>query len=209
MAVLVLPFPARRPWAWLRTHFAVALDTAAAGDVDPTVLARARQGDHRAFAQIVDRYDRQLRALAYRLLGDRDRMDDALQEAYVKAFRALPGFKGDSALGTWLHRIAYNACMDEIRRDRRVLPLVDDADDGRETASPLPGPAELVAERQELADALAGLPVDQRAAVLLVDAYGFDYDEAAEILSVRRGTIASRLNRARTALRAALAPGAA
>jgi len=149
VAVLVLPFPARRPWAWLRTHFAVALDTAAAGDVDPTVLARARQGDHRAFAQIVDRYDRQLRALAYRLLGDRDRMDDALQEAYVKAFRALPGFKGDSALGTWLHRIAYNACMDELRRDRRVLPLVDDADDGRETASPLPGPAELVAERQD------------------------------------------------------------
>jgi RNA polymerase sigma-70 factor (ECF subfamily) len=68
-------------------------------EIDPAVLARARRGDQRAFALLVRHYDDGLRALAYRLLGDRDRMDDALQEAYVRAFRALPSLRGDAAGG--------------------------------------------------------------------------------------------------------------
>ena len=105
-----------------------------AGDVDRLVLARARRGDHRAFAQIVDHYDHRLRGLAFRLLGDRDRMDDVLQEAYVKAFRSLPKFKGDSGLGTWLYRIVYNACVDDLRSRKATTPL----DDQQETADPRP-----------------------------------------------------------------------
>jgi len=206
MAVVNLPRPLPgwlpRLLAWLQVALAARVP-AAGEDLDPAVLERARVGDHRAFAAIVDRYDRQLRALAYRLLGDRDRMDDVLQEAYVKAFRALPGFRGDAALSTWLHRIVYNACLDDLRRRRHVIPVAGD-EQAQEAAWSRPGPAEVVAERQELADALATLPVDQRAAVLLVDAYGFDYGEAAEILAVRTGTIASRLSRARSTLRAAL-----
>ena len=175
----------------------------AAGDIDHLVVARARRGDHRAFAQIVDHYDDRLRGLAFRLLGDRDRMDDVLQEAYVKAFRALPRFKGEAALGTWLYRIVYNACIDDLR-GRKVVVSLDDGGDGPERADPRLGPADLAVERGDLAAALDTLPPDQRAAVLLVDAYGLDYDEAADVLGVATGTIGSRLSRARTALRALL-----
>jgi RNA polymerase sigma-70 factor, ECF subfamily len=141
-----------------------------------------------------------LRALAFRLLGDREAMDDVLQEAYAKAFRALPRFRGEAATGTWLYRIVYNVCLDELRRDRRVteLPL--------ETAAPAsaPDPGESAARREALVAALAALAPDQRAAVLLVDAEGLDYPAAARVLGVRVGTLASRLSRARGSLRRAL-----
>jgi RNA polymerase sigma-70 factor (ECF subfamily) len=170
--------------------------------VTPSVLERARRGDRDAFSALVRHYDPQLRALAYRLLGDRDRMDDALQEAYVNAFRALPRFRGQSDLGTWLYRIVYNACVDELERARRVvrLPLEDAGD----PVDPQPGPDETVARRRDLAAALAALPHEDRAAVLLVDAYGLGYRAAAEALDVPEGTVASRLNRARGSLRRAL-----
>jgi RNA polymerase sigma-70 factor (ECF subfamily) len=170
-------------------------------EVDADVVDRARRGDHGAFTQIVDHYDDRLRGLAFRLLGDRTLMDDVLQDAYVRAFVSLPKFKGDAGLGTWLFRITYNACIDELRRSRRAVPLDQDATSSER------GPGELAVERQDLAAALRSLPTDQRAAVLLVDAYGFDYAEAAKVLGVREGTIGSRLSRARAALRRVLERG--
>ncbi|MEA2686582.1 MAG: polymerase sigma-70 factor, subfamily, partial [Actinomycetota bacterium] len=133
---------------------------------------------------------------------DRDRMDDVLQEAYVKAFRSMPKFKGDAALGTWLYRIVYNACIDDLRSRKATTSL----DDQIETADPRPDPADVAVGRHDLAAALDTLPADQKAAVLLVDAYGLDYKEAADALGVAAGTIGSRLNRARAALRTALGP---
>jgi len=85
-------------------------------EVDDVTLERARHGDPDAFAAILDHYDHRLRALAFRILRDRGAMDDALQEAAIKAFRALPGFRGDSALGTWLYRITYTTCVNQLRR---------------------------------------------------------------------------------------------
>jgi RNA polymerase sigma-70 factor (ECF subfamily) len=170
------------------------------GEIDELVVARARRGDHEAFAGVVDHYDHRLRALAFRLLGDRDRMDDVLQEVYVNAFRSLPRFKGDAALGTWLYRITYNACIDDLRR----RPAMEAADYDDTLADSASGPAEIAVGRVDLAAALDRLPPDQRTAVLLVDAYGLDYAHAAEVLGVRAGTIGSRLSRARAVLRAAL-----
>jgi RNA polymerase sigma-70 factor, ECF subfamily len=171
-------------------------------EIGAALLDRARRGDQEAFAAVIRHYDPGLRTLAYRLLGDRDGMDDALQEAYVKAFRALPRFRGDSKLGTWLYRIAYNACLDELKRSHRVvqLPLEEIAG----PAGSWPDPGEAVAQRHDLAQALAALPPDERAAVLLVDAQGFDYKDAASVLGVPAGTVASRLRRARAALRRAV-----
>jgi RNA polymerase sigma-70 factor, ECF subfamily len=173
-------------------------------DVTPAVLDRARQGDNEAFTAVVQAYDRRLRGLAYRILGDRDRMDDALQEAYVRAFRALPRFRGDARLGTWLFRITYNACLDELARTGKATHLPLDELAGQASAAPEPG--EVLGIRAELELALASLTPDERAVVLLVDARGLDYSEAGGILGIPVGTVASRLNRARVALRRTLGP---
>lgn len=179
------------------------------GEVASDVLARAKAGDRRAFAEVVRHYDHRLRALAYRLLGDRAAMDDALQEAYVKAYRALPGFREDAGLGTWLYQITYRSCIDFQRRESRHRTDSTEWAPPGATADPTADPATTATSRTDLQRALAALPVDQRAAVLLVDAEGLDYDAAATVLGVAPGTIASRLSRARTALRAALAEGEA
>jgi len=191
---------------------ATARSSGPGGEVAPDVLARAKAGDRAAFTDVVRHYDHRLRALAHRLLGDRAAMDDALQEAYVKAFRALPSFREDAGLGTWLYQITYRACIDLQRRERRHT--VDLAGPRRSPAAANAGraaagadPAATAASRTDLQRALAGLPVDQRAAVLLVDAEGLDYEAAAAVLGVAAGTVASRLSRARAALRAALAEG--
>lgn len=166
------------------------------------VLHSARRGDPEAFVTLLETYDRSLRALAYRLLRDSNRMEDALQEAYLRAYRGLPSFRGKAALATWLYRIVYNACLDELGRATAAAGSLEDAS---EQADPRPGPAEVAAESRDLESALASLPSEERAAVLLVDAEGFSYEEAAEVLGIPMGTLASRLHRARRALRQALA----
>jgi RNA polymerase sigma-70 factor (ECF subfamily) len=138
---------------------------------------------------LVRDHDERLRGLAYKLLGgDRDRMDDALQDAYLRAFAAFPRFRREADPGTWLYRIVYNACIDELRRTDSPAPRPgavagDDDDDGAATVR-----------------ALAALPVDQRVTVVLVDGEGFDSAAAARILGVRTATVASRLSRARASM---------
>jgi RNA polymerase sigma-70 factor (ECF subfamily) len=155
--------------------------------------------DADAFVALLRDYDLRHRRLAFRLLGDRERMDDVLQEAYARAFRALPRFRGGATLGTWLYRIVYNACLDELRRSgaRREVPLDEWRDRG-------PDRTDRVEERLDLEAALAALPVELRAVVLLVDADELSYGEAAEVLGIPAGTVASRLSRARDALKGAL-----
>jgi RNA polymerase sigma-70 factor (ECF subfamily) len=129
-------------------------------------------------------------------------MEDALQEAYLKAFRALPQFRGESSIGTWLYRVVYNACLDELRRSRRSVDLMLHAlDEEREGAR---DPAETLPRQSAVWSALMALPLEERAAVLLVDGQGFRYADAAAVLGVPVGTVASRLNRARPAVRRAL-----
>jgi RNA polymerase sigma-70 factor (ECF subfamily) len=175
-------------------------------ELAPAVLDRARRGDAAAFATLIRHYDPSLRSLAYRLLGDRHRTDDALQETYMKAFRALPNFRGESKLGTWLYRITYNVCLDELERSART-PHVSLAEvpEPVETGPPAD---EALTSRYALAAGLEALPPDDRAAVLLVDRDGFDYRAAGVLLGVPEGTVASRLNRARASLRDMLRPPA-
>jgi RNA polymerase sigma-70 factor, ECF subfamily len=160
----------------------------------------ARRLDAEGFLSVVREFDLRHRRLAFRLLGDRDRMDDVLQEAYARAFRALPRFSGQASLGTWLYRIVYNACLDELRRSgtRNEVPL----EEWREAR---PERADLVEQRLDLEAALEALAPDLRAVVLLVDADELSYEQAAEVLGIPAGTVASRLSRAREALKGALA----
>lgn len=176
----------------------------APAEITPVVLDRARAGDEKAFATLIRHYDPALRSLAYRLLGDRYRMEDALQETYMKAFRALPTFRGESKLGTWLYRITYNVCLDELQRSARTAYVsLAEAPEPVETG---PSADEELAKRHALFAGLDALAPYDRAALLLVDRDGFDYRAAGEVLGIPAGTVASRLNRARASLRHTLAP---
>jgi RNA polymerase sigma-70 factor (ECF subfamily) len=138
------------------------------------------------------------------MIGESAGADDALQNAYLKAYRAHRRFhemEGGSRLA-WLYRIVYRSCLDELRRGRgnRMLSI----EDVSEPINPGPEVEQVVILRTRLREALLRLPVDARAAVLLVDGHGFDYETAATLLEVPRGTIASRLNVGRAALRRVL-----
>jgi len=174
----------------------------ASGEVADQVVAAARRGDARAFEAILRHYDRRLRVVADRLLQDRQLMDDALQEVAIKALRGLPSFRGEAPLGAWLCRIATTTCVDMLRR---VRPEDATAPDEMPERPGAVDPADGLDARERLSRALAGLPPDQRVAVLLIDQFGYDFRAAADALGVPVGTVASRVATARSRLRAALA----
>ncbi len=163
---------------------------------DTALVERVQRGDHHAFAELIRRHDRSLRALAQRLLRSPERVDDALQDAYLKAFRRIGTFRHDATVATWLYRITYNTCLDELRR--RPSVAVSDVELDRPTAER--GPAERAVARMEAADVLGRLTPEVRAAVVVVHGYGYDYAEASRILGVPVGTVGSRLHRARRPL---------
>jgi RNA polymerase sigma-70 factor, ECF subfamily len=176
---------------------------AARDELDSAVLRRAKRGDREAFVRLMDHYDRRLRSLAFRLLDDRDEAVDAMQDVYVKAFGALPGFREKSSVGTWLYRITYTTCCEHLRQRRRgPIPYADDAP----PASSRLGrdPADEATLHADLAVALRSLSPEARAAVLLVDRDGYDYRTAAAVLAIPEGTLASRLSAAHAVLRRAL-----
>nr|WP_229700685.1 RNA polymerase sigma factor SigM [Streptomyces camponoticapitis] len=171
---------------------------------DQDLLARHVEGDPDAFGELVRRHRDRLWAVALRTLGDREEAADAVQDALVSAFRAAHTFRGQSAVTTWLHRITVNACLDRARKaaSRKTSP-VDDTDRLEQLLEPHES-AEAPAERQDLHRqllvALAKLPADQRAALVLVDMQGYPVAEAAQVLDVPVGTIKSRCARGRARL---------
>ena len=144
-----------------------------------------------------------MRALAYSMLGSSAAMDDVLQEAYLKAFRAYGGFRGESSFVTWLGAIVHRCCLDHLRStSRRHWSSLDLVGDDRLTDGRLPD--DTVDAHLEVMAALGQLGPDHRAVLVLVDLEGLSTREAAELLGVPSGTVASRLSRARDALREAL-----
>jgi len=175
-------------------------------EVAPGVVAAASEGDARAFETILRHYDRRLRVIADRILDDRQAMDDALQEVAIKALRGLPSFRGDAPLGAWLCRIATTTCLDHLRRRRPEDPTAPDELPAARSALQQ-DPADALDDRERLLAALRTLPPGHRAAIVLVDQFGYDYRTAAETLGVPVGTAASRVASARARLRALLAAG--
>ena len=160
---------------------------------DTSLVERVQQGDHHAFAELVRRHDHRLRAVAQRLLRCPDRAEDALQDAYLKAFRHIGSIRRDATVATWLYRIVYNTCLDELRRrrfDTAADAELDQPARGR-------GPAEHAVAQIEAADVLGRLAPELRATVMVVHGYGYDYADASRILGVPVGTVSSRLQRAR------------
>jgi RNA polymerase sigma-70 factor (ECF subfamily) len=168
-----------------------------AGLDDPTLLARHVDGDPDAFTELVRRHRDRLWSVALRTLGDRTEAEDALQDALLSAYRRAGSFRGDAAVTTWLHRIVVNACLDRVRRRaaRPTDPLPESHDP--------PEPRDALAQTETamvVQAALATLPIDQRAALVLVDMAGWPVEEAARILDVPTGTVKSRCARGRARL---------
>ncbi len=167
------------------------------------LVARARTGDRDAFAELVRRYQRLVFAVSYRLLGDPDLADDVVQETFVRAFVSLERFRG-TTLRAWLLRIAHNAALDQLRAStrRRTVPLEHASE---QVAFDVPESGiEQAGLRAALEAALAALPVEQRAVVVLADVEGLPYEEIAQALGLPLGTVKSRLARARVRLRTLL-----
>ncbi|MEE8369287.1 MAG: sigma-70 family RNA polymerase sigma factor [Dehalococcoidia bacterium] len=178
-------------------------------DIDEAdLIARARQGDLDAFNHIVEQYQQSVYNLSLRMLTSPQAAEDATQEAFIAAYRAIGSYRGGS-FRSWLFRIATNACYDELRRRRSRPALSLDAPHGPEELPidlPQPGPSlEEHVQRLEFAghlqEALGALPADQRLAVVLCDVQGFDYSEIAQVTGVSLGTVKSRIARARARLR--------
>ena len=172
-------------------------------EIDEQTISAARRGDGEAFVRMLKHYDSRLRALAFRVLRDPVLMDDALQDASIKAYQALSSFRGDSEVGTWLYRITYTTCLDYLRRERR-FQLFTSEDALADLACVDDDPCDLVTRWAELEDALDQLTVEQRVLVVLVHQYGYDYRTAAEVVGVPEGTVSSRLAAARVRLRRVL-----
>nr|BFD83846.1 RNA polymerase sigma factor SigM [Streptomyces sp. Xyl84] len=182
----------------------MADDSAYRDASDQDLLSRHVDGDRNAFGELVRRHRDRLWAVALRTLGDREEAADAVQDAFVSAYRAAHTFRGQSAVTTWLHRITVNACLDRVRKaaSRKTSP-VDDTErlehllEPHESAS---APAERNDVQRQLVEALGTLPADQRAALVLVDMQGYPVAEAARILDVPVGTVKSRCARGRARL---------
>jgi RNA polymerase sigma-70 factor (ECF subfamily) len=181
------------------------VDDARFGDTsDGELLKRHVAGDPDAFGELVRRHRDRLWAVALRTLGDREEAADAVQDALVSAYRAAHTFRGQSAVTTWLHRITVNACLDRARKaaSRRTSPLAETErlEQLLEPHESAAAPAERGDLHRELLGALRTLPLEQQAALVLVDMQGYPVAEAARVLDVPTGTVKSRCARGRARL---------
>ncbi len=176
---------------------------------EKTLVSRAKKGEMDAFEALVSAYERRVYVLALRSSGSEEDAKDIAQEVFLRIYRSIGNFRGESGFSTWVYRITMNICVDHARRGSaapQTVSLVDE--DARE--APLPDPdamhqpelaAENTALREELHAALGELTDDHRRILLLRDVSGLHYDEIARVLKLSEGTVKSRLARARRNLR--------
>ena len=182
---------------------------------DEELVARAMGGDMDSFNQLVLRWERPIYALAYRVIGKEEDARDVCQETFLRAFRALGGFKGQAKFSSWLYRIALNLCRDWIRRERRTpvaqAPEGVDLIDLASESTPSESIEDLVARREigrAVARAMADLPDEQRTAIILKEYHGLTFQEIADLLDCPLSTVKTRLYQGLTVLRRQLArPG--
>lgn len=178
---------------------------------DEELVQRAQSGNSRAFETLLRRHERAMFGTSLRLLGRSGDAEDAVQEAFIAAWRRLPEFRGDARFSTWLYRIVTNRSLNELRRRKPAASLDDDEDDGPVPAALVQagGPdrqAEQSAMVAALQSALAGLPEPLRVCWLLREVDQRSYDEIADIVGVPEPTVRGRIARARTKLAEVMAP---
>jgi RNA polymerase sigma-70 factor, ECF subfamily len=168
---------------------------------EEALVSRSAKGDEQAFAVLVNRYKGMLYTMSYKLLRDPGRAEDAAQDTFIKAYAALPAFKGQSKFSSWLYRICYNTCISIIRRRKPDVDLEQAENIGVE------GPAEQFGDRELAAairDEVNRLPDDYRNALTLYHFNGLSYDEIAQMTRKPMGTVKAHIHRARSVLKARL-----
>lgn len=173
------------------------------------LIEKASGGDASAFNRLMANHEKRMYAVALRMFANREDAQDCLQEAMLRVYRSIGGFKGQSSFSTWLYRITMNTCLDELRRKKNKQSASLDSllEQGWLPAdeSATPEKHALRSElKRELQSAIHDLPEDMRSAVVLRDVQGFAYDEIAQMLDVNVGTVKSRISRAREKLRGKL-----
>lgn len=180
-----------------------------AKDTDKQLVARVQKGDKRAFDMLVLKYQYKVHAIVSRYIKDFDEVNDVVQEAFIKAYRALAKFRGESQFYTWLYRIAVNTAKNYLVARNRRPPANDvdaaDADyyEGGDRLRDIDSPENLLYrdELEEVVDhAIRDLPEDLRTAVTLREFEGLSYEEIAEVMDCPVGTVRSRIFRAREAI---------
>lgn len=188
-------------------------------DADALLVARVKQGDVRAFEMLVVKYQRRIERLIGRMVRDSDLVQDIAQETFIRAYRALPNFRGESAFYTWLYRIAVNSAkkaLSDMKRDPLVLEssraLGEDGEETSRAESELSDgeTPEGVLASKEIAtavnSAIDALSEDLRQAITLREIEGLSYEEIAEVMNCPIGTVRSRIFRARDAIAQRLKP---
>lgn len=185
-------------------------------EADLLLVERVQSGDREAFGLLVGKYQRKLLRLVMRMVRDPAEAEDVTQEAFIKAYRALPNFRGDSAFYTWLYRIGVNTAKNWLVANGRRMPvmseIVDDETDGLEESVLLRDdetPDRVLMSRQigeTVNAAMEALPEDLRTAIGLREIEGLSYEEIAQVMDCPIGTVRSRIFRAREAIAARLKP---
>jgi RNA polymerase sigma-70 factor (ECF subfamily) len=175
-------------------------------DDESGLVDEARRGGREAFDALVVRHRAWVFNMACAMIGNASDAEDVTQDVFVRAYRGLPRFRGDSAFGTWLYRVAVNAIRTRQARRAQERTRVEELPAHEEPADGSEGAEIVLARRQAIDRALGELPVEWREAVVLRDVQGLTYQEIAAITEVPIGTVESRLFRARERLRRLLAP---
>ena len=178
-------------------------------NIDQQLIERIQRGDKNAFNLLVRKYQHKVVSLVSRYVNNPGDIPDVAQEAFIKAYRAIPDFRGESAFYTWLYRIAVNTAKNYIVAQGRRPPDMDvdsqdaETSEGAESLHEVANPENLMLSdeiRAEVAATLAGLPEDLRTAITLREIEGLSYEEIAEVMECPVGTVRSRIFRAREAI---------
>jgi RNA polymerase sigma-70 factor (ECF subfamily) len=185
-------------------------------DGDRLLVERARAGDKRAFSMLVEKYHRRLLRLLSRMVRNQDEIEDIAQETFIKAYRALPNFRGDAAFYTWLYRIGVNTAKNYLATRSKAISSIsdqrfdeDDDSDERFAVADINTPeSELLSKQIAYAvnESIEALPEELRTAITLREMEGLSYEEIAEAMNCPIGTVRSRIFRAREAIAAKLRP---
>jgi RNA polymerase sigma-70 factor (ECF subfamily) len=178
-------------------------------DIDQQLVERAQRGDKKAFEMLVAKYQRKLSRLLSRLVRDPAEIEDVTQEAFIKAYRALPAFRGESAFYTWLYRIGINTAKNYlVAMGRRAPTSTEGFEDGYQLRDINTPESELLTKQiaQTVNETMEALPDELRTAITLREIEGLSYEEIAEMMNCPLGTVRSRIFRAREAIAEKLRP---